>query len=166
MAKIKFLKIDNEAVLPKYAHDGDACMDIHVLVNEKNKPFVFTETGEKDECQMCFDTMMICPEQTIIFHTGLKCSTEKGYAMRLYVRSSTGIKKGLVLANGTAIIDTATYRGEILIALHNQTSMVQEVKHLDKLVQAEIYKIEDVEVEEVNELNDTERGEGGIGSTT
>ena len=164
--KIKFLKIDNEAVLPKYAHNGDACMDIHVLVNEHNKPFVFTETGEKDEVQMVFNSVMLCPQQTICFHTGLKCSTEQGWGMKMYVRSSTGIKRGLKLANDTAIIDTATYRGELIIALHNQTDTVQEVKHLDKLVQAEIFKIEDVEIEEVDELNDTERGEGGIGSTT
>ena len=164
--KIKFLKIDNEAILPKYAHNGDACMDIHVLVNEHNKPFVFTETGEKDEVQMVFNSVMLCPQQTICFHTGLKCSTEQGWGMKMYVRSSTGIKRGLKLANDTAIIDTATYRGELIIALHNQTDTVQEVKHLDKLVQAEIFKIEDVEIEEVDELNDTERGEGGIGSTT
>ena len=164
--KIKFKRIDEEAVLPKYAHDGDACMDIHVLINEKNKPFVFTETGEKDEVQMVFDSVMLCPQQTICFHTGLKCSTEQGWGMKMYVRSSTGIKRGLKLANDTAIIDTATYRGELIIALHNQTDTVQEVKHLDKLVQAEIFKIEDVEIEEVDELNDTERGEGGIGSTT
>ena len=164
--KIKFLKIDNEAVLPKYAHNGDGCMDIHVLVNEHNKAFVFTETGEKDEVQMVFNSVMLCPQQTICFHTGLKCSTEHGWGMKMYVRSSTGIKRGLKLANDTAIIDTATYRGELIIALHNQTDTVQEVKHLDKLVQAEIFKIEDVEIEEVDELNDTERGEGGIGSTT
>ena len=164
--KIKFLKIDNEAILPKYAHNGDACMDIHVLVNEHNKPFVFTETGEKDEVQMVFNSVMLCPQQTICFHTGLKCSTEQGWGMKMYVRSSTGIKRGLKLANDTAIIDTATYRGELIIALHNQTDTVQEVKHLDKLVQAEIFKIEDVEIEEVDKLNDTERGEGGIGSTT
>ena len=166
MAKIKFLKIDNEAVLPKYAHKGDACMDIHVLVNEKNRPFVFTETGDKDEVQMIFDSVMLCPQQTLVFHTGLKCATEQGFGMRIYVRSSTGIKRGLKLANDTAIIDTATYRGELLIALTNQTDKVQEVKHLDKLVQAEIFKIEDIEIEEVSELDDTERGEGGIGSTT
>lgn len=164
--KIKFMKIDKDAVLPKYAHNGDACMDIHVLVNDKNRPFVFNQNGEKDEVQMLFNSVMLCPLETLVFHTGLKCASERGWGMKIHVRSSTGIKKGLKLANGTAIIDTATYRGELLIALTNETNKVQEVKHLDKLVQAEMFKIEDVEIEEVYELDNTERGEGGIGSTT
>ena len=85
--------------------------------------------------------------------------------MKVYVRSSTGIKKHLALSNGTGVIDTATYRGEVLIALTNIGDESVSVSNGERVAQAEIVKTLDVEIEEVTELSDTVRGEGGFGST-
>ena len=100
------------------------------------------------------------PGQTLVFHTGLKCATPNGFGLKVYVRSSTGIKKKLRLANGTGIIDTAQYRGELLLALNNFGTKAVKIFDKDRVAQGEV-----VPVLNVKSLSDTERGEGGIGST-
>ena len=69
---------------------------------------------------------VIPPHSTKIFNTGIKAYMEDDEVLLIFVRSSTGIKRGITLANGTAIID-ADYvdnednEGHIMLALHNNT---------------------------------------------
>ena len=171
---VSFLKIDERATIPKYAHDGDACMDLSVVIDDKDmKPFVLSGDVQSSENNVPVAVHVmgdlpyvnIEPGQALVFHTGLKCSTSAGYAMKVHVRSSVGIKKKLRLSNCTGIIDTAQYRGELLISLHNDSSKTQKVFHKDRVAQAEIVPVLKVVVEEVTSLSDTERGTGGVGST-
>lgn len=164
MTVVKIKKIDKEAVMPHKAHKFDCGADLHVLVNEKNKPFYFNENSEKVEFQVFKDEISVCKNQTIVFHTGLKMAIEDGYVAKIFPRSSTGIKKNLMLANTVAIIDSP-YRGELLLAFTNHSNTVQTIHHLDKLAQMEIQEVLPVEYIEVDELDETERGEGGIGSS-
>lgn len=170
---LKIKKIDKRAMLPQYAHKGDACFDVSILIDESNIPMEYNQCKEsfvavdnwnsiKDNGQY---VVPIAPGRTMLFHTGLKFETEDGYNMKVYVRSSTGMKKNLVLSNGTGVIDTATYRGEVLIGLMNIGNVYQCVSDGERVAQAEIVKTLDVDIVEVDELSDTERGEGGIGST-
>ena len=166
--KLKVQRIDSSATMPSYAHDGDACFDLSILIDYHNAPMtVNAATGELTDNPLAVDGMsvMLHPHETMVFHTGLKFETERGYNMKMYVRSSTGIKKNLVLSNGTGVIDTAQYRGEVLIGLTNVGDSVQKVCDGERVAQAEIVKTLDVEIEEVDELSSTERGESGIGST-
>ena len=79
--------------------------------------------------------------RTLVFHTGLKCATPNGYGLKMYERSSTGIKKKLRLANGTGIIDTAQYRGfELLVALNNFGSKALKVFDKDRVAQGEVVR--------------------------
>lgn len=167
---LKVKKIDERAVVPQYAHGGDACFDLSVLIDSAHPPMTASvsegfkdvydrQVGETD------DRVLIRPRDTRIFHTGLKFETEPGYNMKIYVRSSTGIKKNLVLSNGTGVIDTATYRGEVLIGLTNIGNVDQWVSDGERVAQAEIVKTLDVDIVEVDGLSDTERGDGGFGST-
>lgn len=170
---VKFLKINKNAVIPKYAHDGDACMDISVLINDTDmKPTIMGgDVQRKDSVRVVTGKIgelpyaVIEPGQAVVFHTGLKCSTPKGYAMKIHVRSSVGIKRKLRLSNCTAIIDTAQYRGELMIGLYNDSQKSQKIFSGERMVQAEITPVLNVSVEEVQSLSETERGEGGIGST-
>lgn len=173
--KLKIKRLSDKVQLPKYAHDGDACFDLCVFMDEEFLPMMvvdgkFLTFGEGDfsgKCDSSYSNVHvgISPNQTVVFHTGLKFETDKGYNMKVHVRSSTGIKKHLILSNCTGVIDTATYRGEVLIALTNIGDDIADISNGERVAQAEIVKTLDVEIEEVSELSDTVRGEGGFGST-
>ena len=62
------------------------------------------------------------------------------------------------------IIDS-DYRGEWVIALHNDSNQPQLISPGDRIAQAVFNKVEYVELEKVDELDETERGEGGFGHT-
>lgn len=133
--------------LPKYANETDACMDL--------KASISNETG----------TIVIKPNETVKIGTGVKVAIPEGYVMKMYVRSSTGIKKNLSLANGTGIID-AGYRDEIIMALHNFGNEPVEVHDGDRVCQFMILPFPKIELQRVKEddIKEGNRG-GGIGST-
>ena len=172
---LQFMKIDERAKIPKYAHDGDMCFDMSVIIDDGDmKPFVWDDsvhTPETTENMVTVHQMgnlsyvTLEPNQSIVFHTGLKCSTPRGWGMNVYVRSSIGIKSKIRLCNGTGKVDTAQYRGELLIGLHNFGNKAKKIFNGDRVVQAEIIRIPVVRITEVKELSSTERGEGGFGST-
>lgn len=173
--KLYFKKIDPRAQVPRFAHTGDMCFDLSVLIDEENNvPTMIdtdSNTGSEPKNVMIHTDgvgrkFITIPAQTgIIFHTGLKCATEAGWGLQVHVRSSIGIKKKLILSNATGIIDTATYRGELMIGLTNTSNLERKIYDGDRVAQGQIVQIYDVEIEEVDSLNITSRGEGGIGSS-
>ena len=63
----------------------------------------------------------------------------------LFVRSSIGIKKGLVLSNGTGIIDSSYYNnpsndGNIVLVLKNTTDKIVEIKQGERVIQVMFVK--------------------------
>lgn len=164
--------IDSRAVLPKYAHAGDACFDISVIVDDDMAPMVMVEGAELDNKTVIvrknnsgLKWVELGPHESCVFHTGWKCATEAGKVLLLFPRSSSGIKKTLMLSNTTGVIDTATYRGEVLISLTNFSNKVRRVYNGDRVAQGMLLNINPVELTVVDSLNSTVRGEGGIGST-
>ena len=70
------------------------------------------------------------PNEKVLLFSDVKAYMQDDEVLMLYVRSSIGIKKGLVLSNGTGIIDSSYYNnpsndGNIGIALHNTTDKVR-----------------------------------------
>ena len=82
----------------------------------------------------------------------------------IFVRSSTGIKRKLVLSNGTGIIDSG-FTGSIKISLHNTGDTTQHITAGDYIAQLVIIPIATNDIAEVRELPHTERGTNGIGSS-
>ena len=187
LMKLKVKKLSEKALMPKFAHDGDACFDLSVIIDSDHPPMIVgydgkfhdlvrdnhriigyeSEHGFKYAFGYDLEDGRVTLESgcSVVLHTGLKCETERGYNMKVHVRSSTGIKKHLMLSNGTGVIDTALYRGEILIGITNVGRYNAVISDGERVAQAEIVKTLDVEIEEVDELTDTVRGEGGFGST-
>lgn len=62
------------------------------------------------------------------------------------------------------VIDS-DYRGEIIVALHNDSDEIQTVQPKERIGQAILMPRYEMSWEEVDELNTTERGSGGFGST-
>lgn len=106
------------------------------------------------------------PGSTYLIHTGWAMEIPDGFWGGIYARSGLATKKGLRPANCVGAIDS-DYRGEVMVALHNDSSSVQHINAGDRIAQlifAEVWHPSDG-LEEVEELSDTSRGEGGFGST-
>ncbi len=98
---IKFKKLDERAVVPTYAHDGDVGMDLTAIEVEYNSDM---------DCYL--------------YHTGLAFETDKHYGIFLFPRSSNR-KTEAYLCNHVGIADSAIYRGEIIFCFKNRTSLRQ-----------------------------------------
>ena len=110
------------------------------------------------------ESASIASGQTRLIKTGLKMEIPEGYFGGIYARSGLSVKHGLRPANCTGVIDS-DYRGEIMVALHNDSPMMQIISAGDRIAQLIIQPYERVEFTIVDDLSDTERGEGGFGST-
>lgn len=99
-----------------------------------------------------------------VCHTGVHVAIPKGHVGMVFVRSSTGIKKNLVLSNGTGIID-AGYTGEIMLSLHNTGRHMQHIPNGHYIAQLVILPIPEVRLSRVDTLDNTQRGINGIGSS-
>lgn len=106
----------------------------------------------------------IRPEGTIKVNTGIAMEIPKGYFGAIYARSGLATKEGLRPANCVGVIDS-DYRGEIIVALHNDSNIVRVVEKGERIAQIVIMPYLSVEFEEVDNLDETKRGNGGFGST-
>lgn len=110
------------------------------------------------------DDIVVKPHETAKIGTGIILEIPNGYFGAIYARSGLATKNGLRPANCVGIIDS-DYRGEIIVALHNDTNNTQMVKPMDRIAQIVMMPCVDVEMCIVNEINCTKRGDGGFGST-
>ena len=110
------------------------------------------------------ETCVIPAGVTKMIGTGLSLAIPTGYFGGVYARSGLSAKEGLRPANCTGVID-ADYRGEIMVALHNDSEDARYVNPGQKIAQLVIQPHLSVEFEERSELSETERGRGGFGST-
>ena len=133
--------LDTHAYPPRRAYTDDAGTDLAL-----NHPAVIP-AGQHRLC-----------------HTGVHVAIPKGHVGMMFVRSSTGIKKHLVLSNGTGIID-AGYTGEIMLSLHNTGRHMQTIPEGYYIAQLVILPIPEVRLNQVPQLAVTERSSDGIGST-
>lgn len=106
----------------------------------------------------------IRPEGTIKVNTGIAMEIPKGYFGAIYARSGLATKEGLRPANCVGVIDS-DYRGEIIVAIHNDSNIVRVVEKGERIAQIVIMPYLSVEFEEVDNLDETKRGNGGFGST-
>lgn len=110
------------------------------------------------------DEVVVGPGETIKAGTGIAMAIPDGYFGGIYARSGLATKQGLRPANCVGVIDS-DYRGEIIVALHNDTDKEQIIAAHERIAQIIIQPYLNVEFETVDELDDTARGAGGFGST-
>ena len=143
MLRIDIKKLNPNAVIPKQAHAYDAGVDLHA----------------------CIDTpLTIMPHHTAKVGTGLAMAIPTGFAGLIYARSGLATKMGLRPANCVGVVD-AGYRGEFIVALHNDTDSPQTIAPSERIAQLVISPVMGAWFNEVDELEETERGEGGFGSS-
>ncbi len=139
--KIKIKKINEDAKMPRYAHEGDAGMDIYSSENTEIK---------KGEVKLV--------------GTGLTMEIPQGYEAQVRPKSGLAAKHGITLLNTPGTIDSG-YRGELKVIMVNHSQKPYVVEKGSKIAQIVFAAVEKANVEEVKELNESVRGEGGFGST-
>ena len=101
---------------------------------------------------------------TFKIHIGIAIEIPEGYVGLIYARSGIATKNGIRPANCVGVIDS-DYRGEIIVALHNDSNTSYCVKSHDRVAQLVIAPYIAPEIEIVDEISDTDRGDGGFGHT-
>ena len=86
----------------------------------------------------------------------------EGYFGAIFARSGLATKQGLRPANCVGVIDS-DYRGEIIVAIHNDTDMPKTITDGERIAQLVIMPYMSIEMNEVDTLSDTERNDGGFG---
>lgn len=108
--------------------------------------------------------MWIPPHETVKIGTGISVEIPHGYYGAVYARSGIATKKMLRPGNAVGVIDE-DYRGEVIVALHNDGDVPQSIEVGDRIAQLVINPYVAPEIEIVDELDETDRGSGGFGST-
>lgn len=107
---------------------------------------------------------VIPPGEVVKVGTGLSMEVDPMFWIGIFARSGLATKQGLRPANCVGVVDP-DYRGEVIVALYNDSYESHIVRAGDRIAQMIILPIYNYNVIEVNELDDTERGAGGFGST-
>lgn len=141
--KIKIKKLNNKAIIPTRGSAQAAGSDIYACLEEKVK---------------------IEPHETTKIPTGFSTEMNSGTVALIYSRSGIATKKGLVVCQGTGVIDS-DYRGEWFIPLHNDTNELQIVEQGERIAQVIFTDFIVPKFEETEHLSDSERGDRGFGST-
>ncbi|MBR5048950.1 MAG: dUTP diphosphatase [Erysipelotrichaceae bacterium] len=102
--------------------------------------------------------------QTTMIRTGLSIEIPDGCFGAVFARSGLASRAGLRPANCVGVIDS-DYRGEVIVALHNDSDVTRQVEKGERIAQLVILPYLSVEFNEVEELSETERQAGGFGST-
>jgi dUTP pyrophosphatase len=137
--RIKIKKIHPDAIIPKYAHAGDAGLDLCTVEAFELEP------GERKSIPL-----------------GIAIEIPEGYVGLMWDKSGLSHKYGIKSFGG--VIDSG-YRGEWHAGVMNLSDKYFKFEKGQKIIQLLIQKIEYVDFEEVSELSDSARGEGGLGST-
>jgi len=138
--KVRTKKLNQNAVIPTYAKDGDAGMDLVATRIISNTTF------------------------DVSYGTDLAMEIPNGFVGLVFPRSSIR-KYELVLSNSVGVIDSG-YRGEIQATFKKENGLDSlAYKVGDRIAQIMIIPYPPVEFEQWDELSDSERGDGGFGST-
>ena len=106
----------------------------------------------------------IQPHTTVKIGTGLSFELPQGTFAAIFPRSGIATKHGLRPANCVGVCDS-DYRGEYIVALHNDTDKMQYIEPQERIAQMILLPFVEMSFNEVNELSDTARGAGGFGSS-
>lgn len=141
---INFMKVDNKAITPTRGSASAAGFDL----------YAHTDTGAK----------RVPAGKTEKIGTGICVEIPDGYFGAVFARSGLATKRGLRPANCVGVIDS-DYRGEVIVALHNDTDACESIHDGDRIAQLVILPYLPITFNEVGKLTDTDRGSGGFGST-
>lgn len=142
--ELKFTKITDDAVSPKYNYESDSGFDLHAT-----------------------EDILVEPLGRALVPTGLKFDIPFGYEMQVRPKSGLALKEGLTVLNTPGTVDQG-YDGEVKVIIYNTNGKSYQIKKGQKIAQAVLCPVlagRMVSVTKVVELNTKERGDNGFGST-
>jgi len=140
--RLKIRRLDPTVSLPAYGTDEAAGFDLAAAHDVR-----------------------VAPGQIALVRTGLVIEVPTGHFLGIFARSSTPLKRGLMIANGVGVIDP-DYSGpndEVMVQVLNFTAAEVMLKRGDRLAQAVVLPAPRVTWEEVSEIRPATRG--GFGAT-
>ena len=150
-------KSSNE--LPKYAHKGDAGLDLRANVEEiKNSNYFFNAIKLNDT------TIILNPGGRVLIPTGLYMAIPEGYEFQIRPRSGLALNHGITVLNTPGTID-ATYRGNIGVILKNDGTEPFIIEQGDRIAQGVLNKVEEANLIETDSLDETDRSDSGYGKS-
>jgi dUTP pyrophosphatase len=139
---VRITRLHDHVALPAYQTSGAAGFDLAASV-----------------------AMTVQPGEVTLVPTGLVIEVPAGHMLGVFARSSTPLKRGLMVANGVGIVDS-DYCGptdEIKIEVFNFTSSPVEIRPGDRLAQGVIMPY--VRAEWSESAAPARQARGGFGST-
>lgn len=148
--------------LPKYQTPGSAGCDLMAELSN-----LTTENFKGYNSYLDFTTdgteVVIRPGGRALIPTGIFTAIPEGYEVKVRPRSGLALKYGVTVLNSPGTVD-ADYRGEWGVILVNNGNLLFRVKQGDRIAQAVLGKVEQINWNVVDSLEETER-KGGFGST-
>lgn len=139
--KIKVKKLNEKAILPTRGSDYAAGYDLYAL-----------------------EGAVIKAHETVKIGIGLAFELPNETFAAIFARSGLATKQGLRPANCVGVCDS-DYRGEYIVALHNDTNEDKTINAGERIAQMVLMPYIPMVFEEVEELEESVRGAGGFGST-
>ena len=139
---VRIRRLNTDVPLPRYESDGAAAFDLSAAAD-----------------------VTVAPSQVALVPTGLVIEVPAGMFLGIFARSSTPLKRGLMVANGVGVVDS-DYCGphdEVKVAVMNFTGAPVTVHKGDRIAQGIFLTSPRVQWEEASELRDASRG--GFGAT-
>jgi dUTP pyrophosphatase len=111
------------------------------------------------------EPVSVPPGAVVLVPTGLVIEVPEGHFLGVFARSSTPLKRGLMVANGVGIVDSdyCGPRDEIKIEVYNFTPATVEIAAGDRLAQGLILPFVRADWQEQDTAGRSSRG--GFGST-
>ena len=138
---VRFQKLHPTAIIPRYAHPGDAGADLTAVGRHRLQPL-----------------------ERLAVPTGLAAEIPQGYEIQVRPKSSLARHYGVTLVNAPGTVD-AGYRGEIQVLLINLGSQPYDIAPGQKIAQIVVAPVLQAQFLEADCLSPSPRGSGGFGST-
>lgn len=140
---MKYKKLSENAITPTRGSNKAAGYDLYACLDE---------------------AVLIKPHETVKVGVGIAIELPENTFGGIFARSGISTKEGLRPANCVGVVD-GDYRGEVTVAIHNDSEETRVVTNGEKIAQLVILPYVVVDLEEVDELSSTERGSNGFNST-
>lgn len=185
MLYLKYFKIKDDVLDPKFGTKGAACFDVHAYLkpgsnvsyydncNVKSTQIVSQEATELKSSTENYHLYNIVPSNSAVIPpncrmmvpTGIILDIPENYSVRVHSRSSLALKKGLRLANSEGVIDY-DYFDPLFVLLHNTTNENVVIMDGERIAQLEMVPMLQylLKESEIKPEKKTDRV-GGFGST-
>ena len=145
--------------------DDEICLHVKKLRPGARVPTRGSAFAAGYDLYACLEeSVTIAPGETVGVGTGLALALPEGWFGGIFARSGLSVREGLRPANCVGVCD-ADYRGEYIVALHNDSSLPRVVEPGERIAQLILLPCRTLKFDEVDELPETQRGAGGFGST-